>query len=84
MGTTLKFYINKSKRRKKDNRYPIYLRVIHNLKKAEGRISLIPIKYSDVQYWIEESQRFNANHKKFLTHNIFLNEVQNKFCSCGC
>lgn len=79
MGTTLKFYINKLKQGKRDNRYPIYLRIIHDLKKAEGKISLTPIKTSEMDYWVEESQRFSTKHKKFLSHNIFLNEIQNEF-----
>ncbi len=79
MGTTLKFYINTFKRSKRDNCYPIYLRVIHNLKKAEGKISTIPIRASDISYWVIESQRFGSNHKKFLAHNILLNKIQNEF-----
>ena len=66
MGTTLKFYINTFKKSKRDNRYPIYLRIIHNLRKSEGKISIRTIKTSDIGHWIEESQRFSLKQKKFL------------------
>ena len=79
MGTTLKFYINKAKKSKRSNRYPIYLRILHNSKKSEGKISLTTISESDIQYWVEESQRFSNNKKKYLSHNILLNEIQNEF-----
>lgn len=79
MGTTLKFYVNTLKKSIRDNRYPIYLRIIHNLKKSEGKISLISLKDSDLNYWFQESQRFNSSNKKFLTHNILLNAIENEF-----
>lgn len=79
MGTTLKFYINKAKQGRRDRRYPIYLRIIHDLKKSEGRISLTPISESDTQYWITDSQRFANNQKKFQSFNILLNKLENEF-----
>lgn len=79
MGTTLKFYINTLKKSTRDNRYPIYLRIIHNLKKSEGKISLISLKDSDLNFWAQESQRFNSSNKKFQTHDILLNAIENEF-----
>lgn len=79
MGTTLKFYIKKLKKSEDNSRYPVYIRIIHNRKKAEGKISLTKIAASDVNYWDEDSQRFNSKQKHMLHHNILLNEMQNEF-----
>lgn len=79
MGTSLKVYINKAKRRSRDNRFPLYLRIIHNTKKSEGKINTTPINESDLGYWNEETQRFNSKQKKFNAHNIVLNQIQNEF-----
>ncbi len=79
MGTTLKFYINKNKKSKIDNRCPIYLRIVHRRRKSEGRVSTTLISESDIQYWISDSQRFSKNQKKFQSHNILLNEIENEF-----
>ena len=39
MATSIKFYIKITKRVKEKQSYPIYLRVVHNRQKSEGRIS---------------------------------------------
>jgi hypothetical protein len=79
MGTTLKFFINKRRMNEQTRRSPIYLRIIHNLKKAEGKTNLTPINESEANDWIKESQRFSSKEKKFITYNLLLNELQNEF-----
>ena len=79
MGTTVKFYIKTLKKVEDNKRYPIYLRIIHNLKKSEGKISATKISGSEIQYWDKDSQRFSSKRKHLLEHNILLNEIQNEF-----
>lgn len=79
MGTTLKFYIRTPKKIAYNKRYPMYLRIIHNRKKAEGKISLTKISNSELEFWDEDSQRFSVKQRQLLQHNIFLNEIQNEF-----
>ncbi|WP_299273425.1 phage integrase SAM-like domain-containing protein [uncultured Psychroserpens sp.] len=79
MATTLKFYINARKKFEDNKRYPIYLRVIHNRKKAEGKTSLNPIYGFEVGNWIEVSQRFSSKDKKYLSYNLFINAIENEF-----
>lgn len=79
MSTSIKFFINKSKKSKTDNRNPIYLRVIHNLKKSEGCLDLTRIEESDLKFWIEASQRFDSKQKKFKSYNLLFNEIENEF-----
>lgn len=71
MGTTLKFYIKTPKRIEENKRYPIYVRIIHNRKKAEGKISLTKISGLELKYWDEHSQRFSPKQKHLTEHNIF-------------
>ncbi|NMH88451.1 hypothetical protein [Flavivirga algicola] len=49
MGTTLKFYINENKKSIIDSRYPMYLRIVHERKKSEGRIRATPISEHDIR-----------------------------------
>ncbi|WP_298754854.1 phage integrase SAM-like domain-containing protein [uncultured Psychroserpens sp.] len=79
MSTTLKFYIRTPKKLNKNKRYPIYVRVLHNRKKAEGRTSLIPINGPELSNWIEASQRFSSKNKKYLSYNLYLNAIENEF-----
>lgn len=79
MTTTLKFYIKTGKSRCKGRCYSIYLRIIHNRKKSEGKISTTKISDEELKYWVEDSQRFSAKQKHLLEHNILLNEIQNEF-----
>mgnify|MGYP002396098234 CR=1 FL=1 len=79
MGTTLKFYIKTPKQIEDKKRYPLYLRIIHNLKKSEGKISLTKISSKDLKYWDEDLQRFSSKQKHLLQHNILLNAMQNEF-----
>jgi integrase len=79
MSTTLKFYIRQGKTLKKNKRYPIYIRVLHNRKKAEGKTSLTPISGNEVSNWIEDSQRFKSKDKKYLSYNLFINAIENEF-----
>lgn len=79
MGTTLKFYIKTPKKVEDNKRYPMYLRIIHNRKKAEGKISLTKISKLELEFWDEDAQRFSAKQRQLLQHNIFLNEIQNEF-----
>lgn len=79
MGTTLKFYIKTPKQIEDRKRYPLYLRIIHNLKKSEGKISTTKISCKDIKYWDEDMQRFSSKQKNLLAHNILLNEMQNEF-----
>jgi integrase len=79
MGTTLRFYIDKNKKRKKDGYLTIYLRVIHNLKKAEGKINMTPISEANFKAWNNDTQRFNSKESSLLGHNLLLNELQNQY-----
>ena len=63
MSTTLKFYIRTPKKLNKNKRYPIYIRVVHNRKKAEGKTSLTPIVGTELSRWIEVSQRFSSKEQ---------------------
>ncbi|SFZ93533.1 Site-specific recombinase XerD [Flaviramulus basaltis] len=79
MGTTLKFYIKTPKQIENHKRYPMYLRIIHNLKKSEGKISTTKISCKDIKNWDEDMQRFSSKQKHLLEHNILLNKIQNEF-----
>ncbi|MGZ0017663.1 tyrosine-type recombinase/integrase [Yeosuana sp. AK3] len=79
MGTTPKFYIKTPKQIEDNKRYPLYLRIVHNRKKAEGKISTTKIIGKDIKYWDEDLQRFSSKQKHLLGHNILLNEIQNEF-----
>jgi len=79
MGTTPKFYIKTPKQIADNKRYPLYLRIVHNRKKAEGKISATKIYGKDIKYWDEDLQRFSSRQKHLLEHNILLNEIQNEF-----
>ena len=79
MTTTLKFYIKTGKSRERKKRYSICLRIIHNRKKSEGKISTTKISDKELDYWVEDSQRFSSKRKHLLEHNILLNEIQNEF-----
>jgi len=79
MATTLKFYINARKKFEDNKRYPFYIRVVHNRKKAEGKTSLTPIIGSETYNWIEASQRFSSKDKKYLSYNLYLNAIENEF-----
>ena len=50
MATTLKFYIKTPKKIEDNKSYPMYLRIIHNLKKSEGKISATKINSKDLEY----------------------------------
>ena len=58
MATSIKFYIKMTKRVKEKQPYPIYLRVVHNLQKSEGRMSAILIPKCDIDYWSVDHQRY--------------------------
>ena len=79
MSTTLKFYVSTDRKRKTDQQLPIYIRVIHLRKKAEGKLSVIPISEIDLISWNSDLQRFNSKKEKLIQYNIFLNELQNEF-----
>jgi len=79
MGTTRKFHIKKPKQIEDNKRYPLYLRIVHNRKKSEGKISTINISGKDIKYWNEDMQRFSSKQKHLLEHNILLNEIENEF-----
>lgn len=79
MSTTLKFYVSTDRKRKTDQQLPIYIRVIHLRKKAEGKLSVIPISEIDLVDWNSDLQRFNSKKEKLIQYNIFLNELQNEF-----
>ena len=79
MSTTLKFYVSTDRKRKTDQQLPIYIRVIHLRKKAEGKLSVIPISEIDLIAWNSDLQRFNSKKEKLIQYNIFLNELQNEF-----
>lgn len=79
MSSSIKFIINKCKKSKRDNRYPIYLRVFHNSIKSEGSLDLTRVDETDLKYWIEASQRFDSKQKKFESYNLSFNEIENEF-----
>lgn len=59
--------------------YPIYIRILHNRKKAEGKTSLSPISEYEIVNWDETAQRFKSKDKKYLSYNLFLNAIENEF-----
>jgi integrase len=79
MGTTTKIYIKTPKKIEDNKWYPLYLRIVHNRKKAEGKISTTKISGKDIKYWNKDLQRFSSKQKHLLAHNILLNEIQNEF-----
>lgn len=79
MGTTSNFYIKTPKQIEDNKRYPLYLRILHNRKKAEGKISTTKIRSKDIKYWDGDLQRFSSKQKHLLAHNILLNEMENEF-----
>ncbi|MCF8273565.1 MAG: site-specific integrase [Flavobacteriaceae bacterium] len=79
MGTTSNFYIKTPKQIADNKSYPLCLRIIHDRKKAEGKISATKISSKDIKYWDEDLQRFSSKQRHLLAHNILLNEIQNEF-----
>lgn len=79
MAITIKFYINTKKENAKTKRSPIYLRIIHNRKKAEGKISLVPISRSAIKLWDSETQRFKNKLRQYKEYNLLLNTLENEF-----
>jgi integrase len=79
METTLRFVINPKKMHLKTERIPIYVRIIHRMSKAEGKLPLVPIEKDDLIYWNNDSQRFDFNQKKLESYNLMLNKIQNEF-----
>ena len=69
-----KFYIKTPNQISDSKRYSFYLRIIHNRKKSEGKISLTKISGSKLKYWDENSQRFDSKQKYLMDYNILLNE----------
>jgi hypothetical protein len=53
--------------------------VIHNLKKAEGKINMTPISEANFKAWNNDTQRFNSKESSLLGHNLLLNELQNQY-----
>ena len=76
MATSLKFYLNKAKRSNKTGKTPLYLRVIHDGKKAEGKINLPPVEEKEELQWNEEFQRFARGMRD---HNAALDALKVKF-----
>jgi integrase-like protein len=58
MKTTLNFLLNKQKQNKKTKKIPIYLRVIHDLSKAEARLNA-EISPEDEFLWNPVAMRFS-------------------------
>ena len=72
MATSIKFYIKITKRVKEKQSYPIYLRVVHNRQKSEGRISATLIPKCDIDHWSVDHRRPKENNKKSLITPIFV------------
>lgn len=75
----MKCFIKVQKEIEENELYPMYVRIINNRRKSEGKISLKKILGSDLKYWNEKTQRFDSKQKHLLEHNIYLNELQNEF-----
>ncbi|MDA9026620.1 hypothetical protein N9H82_04135 [Flavobacteriaceae bacterium] len=70
MATSIKFYIKITKRVKEKQSYPIYLRVVHNRQKSEGRISATLIPKCDIDHWSVDHQRFNSKQKHLVATSL--------------
>ncbi|MCA0132616.1 tyrosine-type recombinase/integrase [Winogradskyella alexanderae] len=79
MSISLKFYPNVHKKSVKTNRIPIYLWILLNGKKAEGRISLVPVSSAALEYWDKETQRFKKQFEQYKAYNLMLNTLENEF-----
>ena len=68
MRTSMKVYIRDVKS-KKNNKYPIYLRVIHRGVKSEGLIaSLENVSTKEKELWNAKEERFDKGLKEVLSH----------------
>ncbi len=79
MRTSIKFYLATNKTSKSDNTTPIYLRVVHNRKKAEGRINLPSLSSKELNNWHQATERFAA--KANNQYNGVLNKISERFAS---
>jgi integrase len=75
MATTLKFHIPHSKMNKY-GKHPIYIRIIHNGKKSEGKLNTTPLSKLEVTKWDKQNQQFDSTLK---FRNKYLNEVEDDF-----
>ena len=57
----------------------MYLRLVQNKRKAEGKLSLVPINKEDYRYWNPKTQRFDSQQKRFISYNLMLNALENEF-----
>ncbi|GAB4161419.1 MAG: site-specific integrase [Winogradskyella sp.] len=79
MAITLKFLINTRRENAKTKRSPIGLRILKNRKKAEGKISLVPVPRSALEFWDQETQRFTKKFEQHKAYNLMLNTLENEF-----
>lgn len=74
MRTTLKFYVKQIEN--KHGKFPIYIRIIQNGKKAEGKTLLKPVSK-------KESNLYNDSEQAFMgalpNHNAYINSILLKF-----
>jgi integrase len=79
MSITLKFSINTRRENARTKRSPIGLRILKNRQKAEGKISLVPVSRSAIEFWDEETQRFKKQFEQYKAYNLMLNTLENEF-----
>ena len=77
MTTSMKVVIDPRKRSSKDGSYPLYLRIIHNKKKADGKINVRKVSETEFDSWHMQTQRF-ANKSRKDTNKI-IELLEDKF-----
>lgn len=75
MRTTISFYPNESKKSRKSNLIPIYLRVLHQQTKREKRLN-ISIKENELANWNYQIGQLNA---KSSSVNSYILKIQDEF-----
>ena len=82
MSTTLKFYVSTDRKRKTDQQLPIYIRVIHLRKKAEGKPTIINTdqgsQYTSeifTNYVKSQGVRLSMDGKGRATDNAFIERL---------
>lgn len=72
---SIKFYLNKSKKSKKGNKTPIYMRITKNRQKVEYRLP-ISLNERDINQWDEMQERFIGAQ---LPNNRFIDKYKSEF-----
>jgi hypothetical protein len=77
MKTSFKVYIEKRKKSARTGKYPLYLRIIHNGKKAEGKINLVEIPEESIKDWHQGTRKFSGS--KYQRFNNIIGKIESSF-----